>query len=336
MQEKLDSSSKTLFKNSKPFLVFQEKEKEDQVKSLATLDNDFILIKKIGKGGTSKVYLGYEKTSPDKLSAFKIIKTPFSKVLESEHFFLSQISDLNIIKSYSYSPKSKFIKSKKNSSEKEVSYLKLEYMQYGELFDFVFYPRKGFGENMGRLLFHTLLTALQSIHEIGIVHRDIKPENIMIDSNFNIKLSDFGFSTSNSGNLTCYLGTAGYASPEMCNKQPYNGISNDIFSLGITIFVLVSGNMPFRLTTHTDPFYNLIIKNKYEEYWQKRGIKLSDSFKEMFNMMIAFNPQQRPSIEELLNCKWMKEGDFSKSNFQLLNQEFESRKSIVYSKKSSS
>ena len=74
-------------------------------------------------------------------------------------------------------------------------------------------------------------------------------------------------------------------------KQPYNGISNDIFSLGITIFVLVSGNMPFRLTTHTDPFYNLIIKNKYEEYWQKRGIKLSDSFTEMFNMMIAFNPQ---------------------------------------------
>ena len=76
--------------------------------------------------------------------------------------------------------------------------MKLEYMQYGELFDFVFYPRKGFGENMGRLLFHTLLTALQSIHEIGIVHRDIKPENIMIDSNFNIKLSFSITPTSNS------------------------------------------------------------------------------------------------------------------------------------------
>lgn len=336
MQEKLDSSSKTLFKTSKPFQIFQEKDQKSKVNSLATLDNDFVLVKKIGKGGTSKVYLGYEKAAQDKLYAFKIIKKPFSKVLESEHFVLSQISDLNIIKSYSYSPKGKFIKNKKDSSAKEVSYLKLEYMEYGELFDFVFYPRKGFGENIGRLLFHTLLTALQSIHNVGIVHRDIKPENIMIDSNFNIKLCDFGFSTSNRSNLTSYLGTPGYASPEMCSKQPYNGISNDIFSLGITIFVLVSGNMPFRLTTNTDPFYNLIIKNKYEEYWQKRGIKLSDSFKEMFNMMVAFNPEQRPSIEELLNCKWMKEGDFSKSNFQLLNQEIESRKSIVYIKKLSS
>ena len=114
-----------------------------------------------------------------------------------------------------------------------------------------------------------ILSGLAYLHSKKIIHRDIKSENIMLDSNFNIKLCDFGFASFSIGKFKTFFGTSGYASPEMCNKQPYYGISNDIFSLGITIFVLITGNMPFRMTNSSDPLYHLIVKNQYEEYYKK-------------------------------------------------------------------
>lgn len=328
-------NAKKVLASSKPSLVLNDKATINE-NIIATIDEQYLMIRKIGKGGTSKVYLGYDKSDRGTLYAFKVIKTPFSKVLESEHLILSQISDVNVIKSYSYSPNSKFVKSNKESTPINVSYLKLEYLPNGELFDYVFYPRKGFGENMGRLLFRTLLLSVQSLHNSGIIHRDIKSENIMLDSNFNIKLCDFGFASFNIGKFKTFFGTSGYASPEMCNKQPYYGISNDIFSLGITIFVLITGNMPFRMTNSSDPLYHLIVKNQYEEYYKKRGVKLSESFKQMFNMLIAYQPEERPSIEEIVSCKWMKEGEFTKENFDCLKKEIENRRKVILSKKSSS
>ena len=181
-----------------------------------------------------------------------------------------------------------------------------------------------------------ILSGLAYLHSKKIIHRDIKSENIMLDSNFNIKLCDFGFASFNIGKFKTFFGTSGYASPEMCNKQPYYGISNDIFSLGITIFVLITGNMPFRMTNSSDPLYHLIVKNQYEEYYKKRGVKLSESFKQMFNMLIAYQPEERPSIEEIVSCKWMKEGEFTKENFDCLKKEIENRRKVILSKKSSS
>lgn len=299
---------------------------------IASLDDNYLIIKKIGKGGTSKVYLGYDKKNKDTLYAFKIIKSENAKALEGEHLLLSQISDSRIIKSYSYSSNSIFIKKNKTTN---VSYLRLEYIPYGELFDYVYYPRKGFGENLSRLIFHTLLLSIQSLHNQGIIHRDIKTENIMVDANNDIKLCDFGFASYNVGLFHSVLGTEGYASPEMRSKHPYYGISNDIFSLGITLFVIITGNMPFRLTTTNDPLYSLVANNRYEEYYKKRGIKLSDSFKEMFNMMVALNYEQRPTVEEILNCKWVKEGDYSEENYKVLRKEIENRRKIIEAKKSS-
>ena len=299
---------------------------------IAILANKYNLTKKIGKGGTSCVYLGHSITDPSIDYAFKIIKSPSSQILQNEYNILSSLSHNNIIKAYSFQENIPLHKQNKNTT-KTVSYLQLEYIEYGELFDFVYYPKKGFGENFTRLLTYKLALALLHSSSNGFIHRDIKPENIMVDADCNIKLCDFGFGATNNGIMNKHVGTSGYASPEVLGKQLYYGVPNDIFALGVTMFILVTGSMPFRTVSVKDSFYSLILQNKFNEFWQKRGIKVSKEFQCLFNSMISFQPEQRPSIEEVLCSSWIREGNYSKENFDLLKVELLRRKEIVFAKK---
>ena len=186
----------------------------------------------------------------------------------------------------------------------------------------------GFGEDLGRLIFAQLLDGLEAIHNSNIVHRDIKIENIMLSGNdYTLKYVDFGFATEKSnGFLTSYLGTPNYAAPEIHLKRPYLGVYEDIFSLGVTLFITVTGYLPFFLPLPNDPLYHYIYDVDYISYWRNRRIKVSPSFMELFDNLIAFDPSQRPSISEIKNSKWMKE-----VNWELLpslKQEFMKRETI--------
>ena len=125
---------------------------------------------------------------------------------------------------------------------------------------------------------------------------------------YTLKFIDFGFATEKSnGYLTTFLGTPNYAAPELHLKQPYLGVSEDIFSLGVTLFILVSGHLPFLLPVPNDILYRHIFCVDYINYWRKRNIKVSPSFMELFDNLVAFDPAQRPSISEIRQSKWMKE-----------------------------
>jgi serine/threonine protein kinase len=108
----------------------------------------------------------------------------------------------------------------------------------------------------GRLLeehavkvFHQVLMAVAYMHGLGIVHRDIKTENIIVDDNFNTKLVDFGlskkFTASPERFLTTLCGSPSYIAPEILDKRKYNGVSIDIWCLGITLYVLLEACLPF-------------------------------------------------------------------------------------------
>ena len=89
------------------------------------------------------------------------------------------------------------------------------------------------------------------MHGKGFAHRDLKLENILLDSNYNIKLIDFGFATqlvnpgNGSPNLTQTVGTVGYAAPEIHLMVPYKGREVDIFALGVILFIMATGHPPF-------------------------------------------------------------------------------------------
>ena len=177
----------------------------------------------------------------------------------------------------------------------------MEYLEHGELLKYITNlidgENIGFRENFGSLIFSKLLDDLEAIHNLNICHRDIKLNNFVLGENgYVLKYIDFGMATENKGVLKNYLGTPFYVAPEILLKKPYYGKSEDIFLLGITLFILVTGNLPFKIALRTDSLY-----------LEKKYIELSPSFMKLFDNMIAFDYTQRTSINEIRQSKWIKE-----------------------------
>jgi len=215
-----------------------------------------------------------------------------------------------------------------------VDYIVLEMAENGELFDFLYFPRKGFGEEFGRYLFKELINGIEACHQAGVVHRDLKTENIMLSDTWGLKIADFGYATllagkTNSGKLSTYLGTLSYAAPEMLAKQPYLGSCADIFSCGIILFVLVTGKLPYGKAVGHDSYYRNFVNNDYEGFWKMIGPKIqpvSEEFKSLISLLLSNDPAQRPSINEIKSHPWFTANCISSEE---MNKELEKRKVVV-------
>lgn len=127
--------------------------------------------------------------------------------------------------------------------EVKCDFMALEACLGGELFDYIAETGK-FSARVSRFYFKQLLSALTHMHEKGISHRDVKPENIMFDSEFTLKLIDFGFATDQT-KTNKKLGTLGYMAPEIILEKPYCAWASDLFAAAIVLFIMHTGSPPF-------------------------------------------------------------------------------------------
>ena len=292
-----------------PNISNQNSSKDQMFLPIAVLNSEYYLLKKLGSGSSGCVYLSYSKLDPNKtLYAIKLIPqtvSNFDFMNSCEVNYLSKINHKNILKVHLYGTGQLQYP---NGLTQQVYYLIMDYLDHGSLLAQV-KNNIGLGEDFGRLIFAQLLDGLEAIHNSNIVHRDIKLENIMISGNdYTLKYIDFGFATEKSNEyLSTFLGTPNYAAPELHLKQKYLGVYEDIFSLGVTLFILVTGHLPFLLPLPNDILYRHIFCLDYVNYWRKRNVKVSPSFMELFDNLVAFDPSQRPSISEIRKSKWMQE-----------------------------
>ena len=185
------------------------------------------------------------------------------------------------------------------STRRNVVFVVLEYVPGGCLFFDLCEKLGALRNNSGRFFIDQIVDTIKYMHDNNVIHGDLKLENMMVDEDMNIQLIDFGFATSkNIGNLTAYHGTKSYLAPEIRESKLYDGRQTDIFSLGVVIYIIVTGRFAFETATRTDKYYKLIIDEEYEKYWKKTGGRhLSSDFKDMIQKMLHYDPNKRPTIK---------------------------------------
>uniref|UniRef100_A0A8D0L788 non-specific serine/threonine protein kinase n=1 Tax=Sphenodon punctatus TaxID=8508 RepID=A0A8D0L788_SPHPU len=183
---------------------------------------------------------------------------------------------------------------------KSMLYLVTEYAKNGEIFDYLANHGR-LSESEARRKFWQILSAVEYCHSRKIVHRDLKAENLLLDNNMNIKIADFGFGNFyKSGEpLTTWCGSPPYAAPEVFEGQQYEGPQLDIWSMGVVLYVLVCGALPFDGPTLP------ILRQRVLEGRFRIPYFMSEECEHLIRRMLVLDPSKRLTIAQIKEHKWM-------------------------------
>ncbi|KAG5267855.1 hypothetical protein AALO_G00226620 [Alosa alosa] len=178
----------------------------------------------------------------------------------------------------------------------------MEYASKGELYEYIS-ERRRLSERETRHFFRQIVSAVHYCHKNGIVHRDLKLENVLLDENCNIKIADFGLSNLYHKDklLQTFCGSPLYASPEIVNGRPYKGPEVDSWALGVLLYTLVYGTMPFDGGDHKK-LIRQISNGEYREPTQ------SSDARGLIRWMLMVNPERRATVEDIANHWWVNWG----------------------------
>lgn len=184
-------------------------------------------------------------------------------------------------------------------------YFVMEFAKGGELFAKIAKGR--FTEDLSRKYFQQLISAVDYCHSHGVFHRDLKPENLLLDENWDLKVTDFGLSAvtdqiRHDGLLHTLCGTPAYVAPEILAKKGYDGAKVDVWSCGVILFVLNAGYLPFN-DTNLMTMYRKIYKGEFRcPKWT------SPELRRFLSRILDPNPDTRITVHEILSDPWFKRG----------------------------
>lgn len=248
------------------------------------------------------------------MKLFEISDQIDSLLCKTEAEILAGLSHPNIIQYIGFKEKVDI-----NMPEQEyrnLSALMMEYAPGGELFH-VAQALGPFSETIVRTYFSQVLSAVEYLHSNGIAHMDLKLENLLLRGDDTLKIADFGSAIRVSEGQKCegVAGTLRFQPPEALEGKLYSPFSTDVFAIGIMIFTLVVGSMPFGKAERSDPFYGLIYVGDTQGFWSLHKQHCTESggvwrnpskeFQDLFYKLVNPDPSKRITLKELLKEKWI-------------------------------
>ncbi|CAL8102048.1 unnamed protein product [Calicophoron daubneyi] len=254
------------------------------------------LLRTIGKGNFAKVKLAIHMATGAEVAIKIINKTVMDstllKRLKREITIMKVTNHPNIVRLLEI------------IENEDVLCLVMEYASGGEIFDYLVANGR-MREKEARIKFRQLISAIQYCHSKRIVHRDLKAENILLDRNLNVKVADFGLANTFTYDqrLTTFCGSPPYAAPELFLGIPYYGPGVDIWSLGVILFTLVLGHLPF----DARDLRELRSKILGLHYTIPKG-SISPECESLLRKMLVLDPKDRSSLKTLMQDKWINAG----------------------------
>ncbi|KAH0915453.1 hypothetical protein HID58_029899 [Brassica napus] len=250
----------------------------------------------LGHGTFAKVYHARNVTTGKSMAMKvvakeKVIKVGMVEQIKREISVMSMVKHPNIVELHEV------------MASKSKIYFAMELVRGCELFAKISKGR--LREDVARVYFQQLISAVDFCHSRGVYHRDLKPENLLLDEEGNLKVTDFGLSAltehlKQDGLFHTTCGTPAYVAPEVILKKGYDGAKADLWSCGVILFVLLAGYLPFQ----DDNLVNMYRKI-YRGDFKCPGWLSSDARK-LVTKLLDPNPNTRISIDKVMDSAWFK------------------------------
>uniref|UniRef100_A0A4W5PP90 MAP/microtubule affinity-regulating kinase 3 n=1 Tax=Hucho hucho TaxID=62062 RepID=A0A4W5PP90_9TELE len=263
---------------------------------------NYRLLKTIGKGNFAKVKLARHILTGREVAIKIIDKTQLNpnslQKLFREVRIMKILNHPNIVKLFEV------------IETERTLYLVMEYASGGEVFDYLVAHGR-MKEKEARAKFRQIVSAVQYCHQKHIVHRDLKAENLLLDADMNIKIADFGFSNEfTMGNkLDTFCGSPPYAAPELFQGKKYDGPEVDVWSLGVILYTLVSGSLPFD-GQNLKELRERVLRGKY-----RIPFYMSTDCENLLKRFLVLNPAKRGTLEvredsenQIMKDRWINTG----------------------------
>ncbi|KAI8385601.1 hypothetical protein BD560DRAFT_431009 [Blakeslea trispora] len=241
----------------------------------------------IGEGTFGKVKKGTHKLT-GKLVAIKKISKQHAPMMAREIHHHRQLKHPNIVMLYEM------------ITTESAIHIISEYCPSGDLLDALTDAGRC-SEIRVHKWFRQLADAIHYCHLRGIVHRDLKLENILLDSEDNVKICDFGFArfTQKNQYLETFCGSLSYSAPEVIMRKKYTGPETDIWSLGVILYTLIAGEYPF------DDDSEVMTQRKIVQVDYSIPFYFSSDLNSLITNMLQFNPCDRISFEAIETHPWV-------------------------------
>ncbi|XP_078436108.1 CBL-interacting protein kinase 2-like [Wolffia australiana] len=266
------------------------------------MDKEALLMEKyelgrlLGQGNFAKVYYARNVENSQSVAIKvidkdKVLRAGLVEQIKREITAMRLVSHPNIVQLYEV------------MATRSKIFVVMEYVKGGELFNKVAKGR--LKEDLARQYFQQLIFAIDFCHSRGVYHRDLKPENLLLDENRNLKVSDFGLSALTEsmrldGLLHTTCGTPAYVAPEVLCRKGYDGAKADIWSCGVILFAMLTGNLPF----HDQNLMEMYRKIGKAEF--KCPSSVSPEARRLLVRILDPNPATRASIAGIMESSWFR------------------------------
>eukprot|EP01117_Protostelium_nocturnum_P020053 TRINITY_DN8861_c1_g1_i1.p1 TRINITY_DN8861_c1_g1~~TRINITY_DN8861_c1_g1_i1.p1 ORF type:complete len:319 (-),score=120.65 TRINITY_DN8861_c1_g1_i1:169-1125(-) len=260
--------------------------------------SDFVPISLLGQSAYGEVVLANNKAGK------KVVLKKINRLKMNKNLIANEVSAATYLKHPG------IVKVHDIFKEGIYTYIVLEHLKGVDFFKHLssknFTPMK---EKDARKIFKQLMDTVIYCHSMGFAHRDIKLENVMYDRKKNrVKLIDFGLCERIEKDKLCDLwcGSQDYVCPEIIKKEPYNGYSADVWSLGTILYIMLYGELPFGFDMRVKAISEGKEHPSIQFADERNPNTVSDAAKELISQMLHVDPAKRITMEGVAKHKWLK------------------------------